>query len=203
MPIINLLKSDFQNVRQIATSCDFDDLQIYIEERQLDMIGLLGGPFYLDVVTNQDDPTYSDLMNGSNFTYECGGKTYTKQHFGLKRVLLHYVYGAYIFRRSIVDTPFGAVRKQAQNSIPVDLDTLESLDKENRRMAYQYWEMTRDYICAARDEDTDFLTLFDYSHCDGCNTCYCDKCDGKGCNNCLGGGIPDTSRHRGIRIIQK
>lgn len=197
MAIINLDKTDFENVRQIATSCDFDDLQIYIEERQLDMIDLLGSPFYLDVVNNQDTPEYSDLMNGNIFTYHCGGTEYTKQHFGLKRVLLHYTYGAYMYRRSIVDTPFGAVRKMAQDSVPVDLSVLESMDKENRRMAYKYWEMTKDYICANKET----FTLFNFYLCKGCNECHCDNCDGKRCDQCKEGGQTDTTRHKPLVII--
>ncbi|TSE05257.1 hypothetical protein [Aquimarina algiphila] len=191
-------KSDFQNITQIAHHCDFEVLEQYILERQnLDLVKLLGNSFYVDVIENRENVEYKDLLDGSKFTIECGGKTKTLIHFGLKRVLIHYAYAAYIYRKSFVDTPFSVVVKQSEDSIPVSPSDLKVVHDENRKMAYSYWKMTLEYLCANEDE----FSNFDETLCSGCTACKC-SCGGNGCSKCKGGKTDGTRRNK-VKVIKK
>ena len=191
VPLVTRL--DFSGITQIATHCDWDVMTQYVLERQnLDILKLLGNCFYVDVVKNCTTNEYQDLLNGSTFETECGGETKEMVHFGLKRVLVHFAYGAYIYRHGIVDTPFGVVMKQSRDSVPVSQADLKIVHDENRKMGYSYWKQTLEYLCANKE----LFPKMDTSICKSCDSCGCSKCDGKGCDKCKGGTTDGTRRSR-------
>jgi len=165
-----VLKEDFSCIAQIATHCDWDALCQFTRERQnIDILNLLGNAFYLDVLTNKDDAAYQDLMCGSTYK-DCDDNDII--HFGLKRVIVHYAYAAYIYRHGFVDTPYAVVQKKSQDSLPVSTKDLMILRNENRKMADNYWQTTHHYLC----QNSDKFTLF--------NTCDCKPCSCSGDCNC-------------------
>lgn len=190
----NLLinRMDFSGVVNISEHGREGDeiLEQFILERQnLDLIGLLGNGLYNDILENKDEVSYQDLMNGG--VYEVNGLK--RRHFGIKRVLIHYAYAAYVYRGGMVDTPFSVVQKQSQDSIPVPISELRALHDENRKMAYKYWLMTHDYLCNHSDQFTYF---------DDCECNKCDNCEDKNCNVCKGG-KPDRTRGYRLKVIRK
>ena len=197
-PMISRL--DFENVVQISKHCDYEVLQEYILERQnLDMLGLLGNCFYVNVIDNLTNADYSDLLDGSKFQVECNGETKTLVHFGLKRVLIHYSYAAYVFRKGFVDTPFSVVIKQSEDSVPVSQTDLKTLHNEHRTIAFNYWKMTLEYLCANKDT----FTEFDEDLCEGCESCKNDcECGKSSCLKCKGG-KPNSTRNNKVRLISK
>jgi len=163
-----VIEEDFSCIAQIATHCDWDALCQFTRERQnIDILNLLGNAFYLDVLTNKDDPDYQDLMCGSTYK-DCDDNDVI--HFGLKRVLVHFAYAAYIYRHGFVDTPYSVVQKQSQDSLPVSTTDLKTLRNENRLLADNYWKMTHNYLCQNQE------TFSIFNPCD-CKDCDCDNED--------------------------
>ena len=185
-------KSDFDGVVNLSEHCKEGDeiLNQYIVERQnLDLIGLLGNCFYNEVLENVADANYADLINGSTYTVD--GKV--KTHFGLKRVLIHFVTGAYMYRGGMVDTPFSVVQKMSQDSVPVPIQELRNLRDEHRRMGSKYWAMTFDYLCSVKKEDDTRFPCFD--------DCDCPKeCEGCSSNNCVTCNQRRADDTRSVRI---
>src|SRR5690606_36347080 len=92
--------------------------------------------------------------------------------FGLKRMLVHYYYGAYIYRHGYVDTPFGVVQKMNQDSVPAPLKELKSMNIEHRSNAEYYWKLTKDFLCSVKDCEA----LADCNICDCISDCKCQSC---------------------------
>jgi hypothetical protein len=156
-------ETDFENVRQVAKHCSYDALKPYIRERQnIDLIDLLGRAFYFDVVKNKTEANYVELLDGSEYT-DCN--KHEVQHFGLKRVLIHYAYASYVIEHGYTDTAFGVVQKLGEDSVPVPMVELRNLHDRNRRLAYDYFKMTKDFLCNNKDK----FALFNKD----CSDCLC------------------------------
>lgn len=139
----------FSGVVQVGEHCDWDVITNYIRERQnIDLFGLLGSNLFTQISLDPLQDRFSDLLNGSNYE-DCNGNT--ALHFGLKRVLTHYAYGAYLYRKSFVDVPFGVVVKQSQDSVPVPSSELRNLHDEHRKIAYEYWLGVQKFICSNKE----------------------------------------------------
>lgn len=194
-------KSDFDCIGQVAKHCDWEQLCIYIREQQnlslLPKIGQClwnmilcykmykdcideveeGDPEDCDPCNYAEDPVtqniFDNLICGGSFT-GCDGTK--KIHFGIQRMLVHYAYGAYVYRHGFVDTPFGVVQKMNQDSVPAPMKELRSLMKEHQSNAEYYWQMTKDYLCTLKDVPP-FSDCLDCVHCE-CD-CRCNHCKGK------------------------
>lgn len=175
-------RDDFDCVGQVAEHCDWDQLCVYIREQQnLSLLPKLGQCLY-NMITCwklEEDCGYTPEQLAIIENIFCGG-TYTacdgskKRHFGVKRMLIHYAYGAYIYGHGYQDTPVGVVQKTNQDSLPAPLNELRNIDKKNRNSAEYYWEMTKDYLCTLKDTEP-----FASCICDcGCS-CACKHCQGK------------------------
>lgn len=178
-------KEDFACIGQVAKHCDWEQLSIYIREQQnLSLLPKIGQCLFDLMIKHVEgwclepkecddtnDGVIDHLWNGGRYT-SCDGSV--KLHFGLKRSLVHWAYGAYVLRHGLVDTPFGMVKKLNQDSIPVEDKLLESLNREHRSNAEYYYAMTRDYICSVKS-------------CDVINECYQCGCSCQ-CGHCKDGG---------------
>lgn len=188
---ILLSVEDFDCIGQVARHCDWSQLCIYIREQQnLTLLPKIGQCLYTELynyITTADstDSTDSgdtsvlhDLWCGSEYI-GCGGEP--AMHFGLERVLVHYAYGAYIYRHGYVDTPFGVVQKMNQDSVPAPMNELRKMMQEHQHAGDQYWQMTKDYLCTVKDEEVIKKCMDDYFGCKKCNNrCTCkDKYDYK------------------------
>lgn len=185
---------DFECIGQVAQHCDWDKLCIYIREQQnLSLLPKIGFCLF-DLLMKQDlgfcisggyegTDILRHLFNGGRYR-GCDGTT--KMHFGLKRSLVHWAYGAYIYRHGIVDTPFGAVQKLNQDSVPVEMSVLKSLNLEHRNDAENYFEMTMDYLCSVKDCEP-------ISECD-----ICECISGCKCSYCHNIGKSKTLQRRGV-----
>lgn len=185
-------KYDFDCIGQVAKHCDWETLCIFIREQQnLSLLPKIGSCLY-DLLVKYDlgycvsggyegEDVLRHLFNGGRYT-GCDGTV--KMHFGLKRSLVHWAYGAYIYRHGIVDTPFGAVQKLHQDSVPIDMKVLKTLNIEQRSNAENYFKMTLDYLCGVKNCEP----LAE------CNVCGCiDSCE---CNYCKTGGKGKTLQRR-------
>lgn len=190
---------DFDCIGQVAHHCDWQQLCIYIREQQnLSLLPKIG-PCLFDKLVAYDlgyctsggydgENVLRHLWHGGRYT-GCDGTP--RVHFGLKRALIHWSYGAYVYRSSFVDTPFGMVQKMNQDSVPVDGPTLSSINKEQRSNAEDYYNMTMDYLCSVKD-------------CDPISECHvCDCVSGCGCGHCSGQGSTLQRRSFRFRNITK
>lgn len=197
-----ICQSDFDCIAQVAQSCDWDQLSKYIREQQnLSLLARIGfcvfdkllrwkQGFCMDngerSCTEQETDVLKHLWIGGRYK-SCNGEL--KMHFGLKRVLIHWSYGAYAYRHSLVDTPFGVVQKVHQDSVPVDPKDLSKMNTEHRNNAEYYFEMTKDYLCSVKN----CPVLVDCNICDCNNDCNCM------CNHCKKKG---TQQRRGVKLYK-
>lgn len=183
-------KDDFKCIGQVAEHCDWEQLCTYIREQQnLSLIPKVGQCLWnlvlcykqheaeesdsCEIDWDQDtEDRFNNLLCGGTYT-GCDGKT--RRHFGLQRVMVHYAYGAYVYRHGYIDTPFGVVQKVNQDSVPAPLQELKSIMIENRNAAEQYWQMTRDYLCTLKG----FEPFKECMECGDCD-CSCGHCKGRG-----------------------
>lgn len=194
-------KSDFGQVVQVAEHCDWDQLTMYIREQQnLSLLPKIGACIYDKLLrycqgyciegesgscTEQETDVLRHLFIGGRYV-ACDGQI--KMHFGLKRSLVHWAYGAYIYRHGVVDTPFGAIQKLSNSSVPVNIEELAKINKEQRFNAEKYFQLTKDYLCSVKD----CPVLASCNICDCIKDCKCDYC----CNKAVG----KTQQNRGLRF---
>lgn len=189
-------KDDFDCIGQVAKHCDWDQLCIFIREQQnLSLLPKIGQCLWNMVLCykieteciHSEDPDvalmFENLLCGGSYV-SCDG--ITKIHFGLNRMLVHYAYGAYIYRHGYVDTPFGVVQKLNQDSVPAPMNELRNIMKEHQNNAEYYWKMTKEYLCTLKEVDP-------FKECLKCSDCDCK------CNHCKGY-KNKTEQNRGIRF---
>lgn len=160
-------KSDFECIGQVAKHCNWDHLCVFIREQtNLWLIPKVGYCLIKQITENQESEIIKNIWCGSE--YECNGKT--KVHFGLKRVLIHASYGAYIFRHGYIDTAVGVVQKINQDSVAAPINELKSIMNEHYKNAEIYLDMVKDYICSIKNEEIiKDCIQFDCKNC-GCGS---------------------------------
>ena len=136
-------KSTILKYRQISKSVDETLINQSINDAELlDLKPLLGELLYNDLVTNIVDAKYQDLMVGKSYTYD--GKNYDFK--GLEAVLANFSYARYIVFSSFVDTPFGLVTKNSQDSQAVSESNKRAMSKSAEQTAYSYFNSIRDFL---------------------------------------------------------
>lgn len=74
--------------RTMSIHIDTEKIEAYIRESEnIDLKSALGDALFLDVKEHPEN--YSELLNGSSYTIECGGK---RSFVGLKTTLAYYTY---------------------------------------------------------------------------------------------------------------
>ena len=146
---------DFKNKVDLHTDCDIDRLTPHIKEAQdIHISNKIGWELLIAILENPTDARFTELLCGSVFEY-CG-KTY--KHYGLKCVLVYYSYGIYKYLNNYVDQSYGTVYKQVADSVPVDNDILTKIRNQNFNLANEYWENVKLYLCANKEDFTEFDT---------------------------------------------
>lgn len=194
-------QDDFSCVTQVARHCDWDQLSMYIREQQnLSLLPKIGACLFDKLLrycqgfciegetgscSDKETDVLKHLFVGGRYQ-ACDGEI--KMHFGLKRSLIHWSYGAYIYRHGIIDTPFGAAQKISESSLPIKLEDLAKVNLEQRNNADFYFKLTKEYLCSVKD----CPVLI------GCNICDCIK-DCK-CHTCCKKSDAKTQQNRGLRF---
>jgi hypothetical protein len=138
MAIITL--SQIQDFKQLTSNItEAKQLTPYIDEAQeFDLRSFLGDELYIDLVADYEASpsleTYSDLYNGSTYTYS--GKTY--KHEGIVPVLVYYAYSRYLANSSVHSTKYGMVQKTNEFSQPASEKTLSRLIAQAKSGAFVY-----------------------------------------------------------------
>ena len=155
---------EFASFRNISQKLDTGKIDESISlAQQSDLLNILGD-FYFDVVKNQSEGTYSDLMDGSTFTYN----GYEYEHAGIKRLLADYSYSRFASGGNINFTPFGIHKKLSNDSEPIDRNTVKDISKQAQVDAGIKFKFIEYYIlseptlferyCNGKQQGTNFST---------------------------------------------
>ena len=156
--------TEFAAFRDISKKVDEDKAnEAILLAQQSDLLDILGG-FYFDVLKNKDVTEWSELMNGSEFTYN--DEDY--EHAGIKALLADYTYARFVYMININATPFGFQTKFTQDSEGIDRNTIKDLSKQAQVDAGIKFKIIRLYIlsdttlfaryCKNEKVDTSFFT---------------------------------------------
>ena len=138
---------EFSDYRNISVKKDTDYIKECIElAQQSDLIRILGD-FYFDVVANESENDYQDLLNGSTFSY-CNDEF---EHKGIKALLADYAFARYSLNRNINDTAFGMVTKKMDHSEPIDYNTLKQISIQAQQDAGIKFKYIEKYILSEPD----------------------------------------------------
>ena len=98
--------------RTMSVHIDTEKIEAYIRESEnIDLKSALGDALFLDVKEHPEN--YSELLNGSSYTIECGGK---RSFVGLKMTLAYYTYARIVKNGDGNVTRFGFVNKDNEYS---------------------------------------------------------------------------------------
>lgn len=166
--MIELVRSDFNSIGQIATHCNLPKLQIAIQEAILFDLKPLLCDLFFDVEANwrSENEPWKDIM----FPHIYEGCNNCKQsHQGLVQVLTRYAYARYVIINYIDDTPNGGVTKTNNWSIPKPYQDLKQISNKYRDMGKYLFEEVEAFICLNKDL---------YPGCsNNCKSCGCNgKC---------------------------
>lgn len=141
-----ITKQDVQKYKQIANSVNNDKFNQIVDEVQFeDIRPLLGDALYNDVITKLEanSTQYDLLLDGGIYTI--GDITYT--NYGLKAVIVHYLYAKYAMFGDVIDNPFGMTTKMnLSDSKPIDYSTKKTFYTANRNTAFQYWRSVESFL---------------------------------------------------------
>lgn len=161
-------KADFECIGQVAKHCNWDQLCIFVREQtNLWLIPKVGYCLISKITSNSENEIVKKIWCGSE--YECDGKL--KVHFGLKRVLIHAAYAAYVFRHGYQDTVGGVVQKINPDSVPAPINELKSIMNEHYKNAEIYLAMVKEFLCSIKNEEIikDCVIEFECRDC-GCGS---------------------------------
>jgi hypothetical protein len=145
-----LKQEDFDCIGQVAKHCDWSQMCIYIrEQKNLFLLPKIGYCLMQKIDENFTDELIDRILCGGEF--EIGGEKHF--FFGLKRVLVHASYAAYILRHGLIDTPFGVVQKLNQDSVPANLNELKGIKNEHYNNALLYFENFSLFLSTISEED--------------------------------------------------
>lgn len=138
-----ITKTDILSFKDISKSVRDDKINPFIKDAErFDFRPLLGENFYNDLVNNQGQTIYTNLLDPLDYTYN--GDPY--KHGGLKEVLVCYSWARYIMFGSFTDAPFGTVKKKTQDSEPLTYQEKKSIYTMEQQNALTLWGDVERYI---------------------------------------------------------
>lgn len=132
-----------QAIKKISTNnaIKYDQLAIEVEEKELRAI--LGVALLQDLQTNPTTIPNAKLLNGGEFE-NCQNQTIKFK--GIRYILAYLNYSKYIGESFVNDTFTGMVVKNRPESELVSEGTMKRLMNENREIAMQEWEITKEFL---------------------------------------------------------
>jgi len=118
-----LTVEELKTYRDLGGKVDIDKATEAIREAQQVELYDAFGYFSFDIIKNKDEANYADLMNGSEFTISND----LFIHEGIKSLLADYAFARYLAKLKMNLTPFGITIKTNEDSVPVDMKTVDSM----------------------------------------------------------------------------
>ena len=133
---------EFAELRNISNKYDNDKAEASIAQAHGDLREALGSAFFFDVMKNQDNADYADLLEGSEFIKD----EMVYYHEGLKALVSDYTYGRYLYEINANPSPFGMVTKNSNDSQPVDRNMIKDLVGQANKDAVRKLQLIEDYL---------------------------------------------------------
>lgn len=144
----NIITNDeFKAYRNITYKVDENKITNSIKQAHSDLKEVLGDAFYFDVIKNQNESSYSELLSGDEFDID--GNIFIQD--GLKSLIADYAYARYLYEVNINHSPFGMVQKQSNNSEPIDRNMIRDLVKQVNIDASRKFEIIKVYLDANKE----------------------------------------------------
>lgn len=140
-------RDDVLSVRKISKQADSSMMNQFIEEAEFMDLKPLLGELYFAVKNAPTEDKYIKLLEPQTW----GDKNH--YHYGLKNVLSIFSYARYVLRGSFINTGFGSVVKTHQDSKPTEFIHKKAMYKEERAIAFSYFQSVVSYI---EDNITDY-----------------------------------------------
>lgn len=140
-----ITRTEIQQYKQISNSIHDDKLeQIILEAQFNDLRPLIGEAFYYKMISEVEDSStdYDDLLDGGIYTYNSVDHT----NVGLKAVLSSYIYARVNMFGDVINTPFGNVIKQNENSTNIDTSTKKTFYQMNRNEGFNLWQNVHKFL---------------------------------------------------------
>ena len=134
------------NFVQLATEVEVKEFRI-----------LLGIDFYSDLITNQVETRYVNLIEGTSFV-NCRNNTVSFN--GLKYILAFMNYSKYVGESFVSDTFTGMVRKNRDESESLSTGDIKRLQLDAREIALQDFELIKEFL----DKNNTIYPLWNYHY---------------------------------------
>jgi hypothetical protein len=113
----------------------------------LDIMPVLGGVFFTDLLNNADDDKYKKLLNGGTYTINNKDVIFT----GLKAAIVWYAIARKRSNANAIDTGFGLVIKTSEFSTPVPSKQIDSMVQAAQSAGYAYMKEVIDFLNVSKD----------------------------------------------------
>lgn len=148
---------EFASLKRISKKYDLSKVEDSILRAHHDLRNLLGSAFFFDIIANQNEDQYQELLNGTDF------EAYSMffEHEGLKSLLADFAYSRYLYEINVNHSPFGLTVKNSTDSEPVDRNMIKDLVKQNNQDADEKWKLIKLYLETSIPEFTIWKTQDD------------------------------------------
>ena len=134
-------KAEILNQRSLSDSLKDKEINQFIDDAELvDLRPLIGEEIY--VAVSASPSTYSDLLNGSSYTYG----SYTYSHPGIKSVLIDFIYARYRLFGDSVATPYGMRTKNFDNGNVESDASKYKIYSAIRKVATSKWGLVHAFL---------------------------------------------------------
>jgi len=134
------------NFVQLATEVEVKEFRI-----------LLGIDFYSDLIANQAETRYVNLIEGTSFV---NYRNNTVSFNGLKYILAFMNFSKYVGESFVSDTFTGMVRKNRDESESLSTGDIKRLQLDAREIALQDFELIKEFL----DKNNTIYPLWNYTY---------------------------------------
>ena len=149
MATLLINKAKVTELLQVAIGAVESEFNKYIEEAQkFDLKPLMCEEFYYDLLKNNNEENYQDLINGVDYDYE--GRNYS--HDGIGSVIAYFAYARFFLSSPAVSTTHGVVMKTTPYSEPLSLEERRNVYYKKREEANLMMADVIKYICRKKED---------------------------------------------------
>lgn len=132
-----------QQIKKISNNNKGSFDQIEKETEEYELRKLVGIALLQDLQKNPTSTNNVKLLDGGSFE-DCNGNEIDFK--GIRYIMAYMVYSRYIGAIPYKDTYTGFAQKNRQEAQSIDEGTTRRLQKENRQLALEEWELTKEYL---------------------------------------------------------
>ncbi len=143
-----------QSIKAISVNKENEYANLAIEVERRDLKLLLGTKLYLDLVANQTESHYVELLEGGTFTVN----DFEYTQLGIRYILAYFIFAEYITDNRFQDTFAGFVKKNIPESNQANYGELKDKKNNTRLVAFRAWEEVKLFL----DNNTSTYEYWNY-----------------------------------------